>query len=168
MYQFSHFRTLRIYYIYIYVLFNFALIFLWTLARHTFHGKISTEHFSFNLYLSQTWVHFFPSASKFRGWFDSTTHAAEQTQSIRYLVFEIGLRKQWKPINSEVARWCSRRSRPKLTGVHCCDSHELVAAAARPPSAVLPPPTYAHTCTTARDTTDSQHAVSFANDSLHY
>lgn len=47
-----------------------------------------------------------------------------------------------------MTRW-SRWSRPKLTGVLCCDSHELAAAEdARPPT-TLPPPTYVHTYTLA-------------------
>lgn len=44
--------------------------------------------------------------------------------------------------------FCSRWSRPKLTGV-LCDSHALVDAEdARPPT-TLPPPTYVHTHTLA-------------------
>lgn len=54
----------------------------------------------------------------------------------------------------KVVKWLDdlilyRGSRPKLTAVLCCDSHELGAAEGALPPTTLPPPTYAHTYTLA-------------------
>lgn len=79
---------------------------------------------------------------------DSTTHAEEQTQ---YAII-IGSSTKIMKTDTKVVEWLndwSRWSRPKLTAVLCCDSHEFVAAEdARPPT-TLPPPTYVHTYTLA-------------------
>lgn len=86
------------------------------------------------------------TASKYQDdWLDNTRRRADWLRNNHRYTTKNN-KNRYK--SSGVTRW-SRSSRPKLTGVLCCDSHELAAAEAARPPTTLPPPTYVHTYTLA-------------------